>query len=346
MIKTLNLQIKKSLNILLNKITYSPSINPVLFASQVKELAQKLPSNIKESLIKDFKSQGYLLIKGLSDDSNPLQSPKNNRDHLGETTQLSLVQAILVSLFSHMISYEAEGEGYLFQDIVPSQEMTFEQSSLGSGKELEIHTEQAFSRLKPDILSLACLRGAEDAFTYLLPVQFLINRLDDKDIILLQQPLWMIGIDLSFKINGYEFIDGDIRGPWPILYKVGGCGGLEGGVKEEEEVGLEEEGGVKEGLEYSLLFDQNLMTGITPQAQELINKIVNIYYESRLSYSLVSGDILIIDNNKNVHGRSPFVANFNGNDRFLIRCFGTYDLKKSEYARGRGGGLMVSAIYS
>ena len=29
----------------------------------------------------------------------------------------------------------------------------------GSGVELELHTEQAFSKLRPDVLSLACLRG-------------------------------------------------------------------------------------------------------------------------------------------------------------------------------------------
>ena len=58
-----------------------------------------------------------------------------------------------------MVSYEAEGNGRLFQDMVPNKELALSQTSLGSKKELELHTEQAFSEMRPDYLSLACLKG-------------------------------------------------------------------------------------------------------------------------------------------------------------------------------------------
>ena len=127
--------------------------------------------------------------------------------------------------------------------------MSTEQSSVSSSNELEIHTEQAFSKLKPDILSLACLRGDEDALTYILPVNKIIDNLQENDELkMLYEPLWKTGVDLSFKLNGYEFIDGDIRGPLSIL-----------NVKDSETF---------------LIFDQDLMQGITQDSQEMIQKII------------------------------------------------------------------------
>ena len=58
-----------------------------------------------------------------------------------------------------------------------------------------------------------------------------------------------------------------------------------------------------------------------------------------------SFDQLEKDNNRAVHGRSSFSPKYDGNDRFLIRCFSTFDLEKSAYARPNNG-RMISAIYS
>jgi L-asparagine oxygenase len=87
------------------------------------------------------------------------------------------------------------------------------------------------------------------------------------------------------------------------------------------------------------------MTGITDESNVMIHKIVDIYYKHRLSHNLTPGEIVFIDNNRAVHGRSPFVPNYDGLDRFLVRCFGVYNYEYSAYAR-ENGGRVVSAIYS
>lgn len=199
--------------------------------------------------------------------------------------------------------------------------MANQQSSVGSNKELEIHTEQAFSKLKPDFLSLVCVRGDKSALTYILPLETILSHLDESDKKLLQQPLWKIGVDYSFKLNGNEFIDGNERGPIPII-----------------------NGTTEDPL---LVFDQDLMIGITEEAVEIIKKITNIYYEHRIQHCLQPGEILIINNNKAVHGRSGFAPNYNGKDRFLIRCFGMINknYEKTSYARTHNI-VMFSAIYS
>lgn len=311
---------------LVKKITDSPSKNLDDFCNQTKILSKELPIRIQIELmnfVENGNENGFLLISGLDLLDNIIpDTPTDNISKLGEKTILAKIQAIILSFVSDIIAYEAEGYGNIFQDIVPIKKMKMEQTSLSSGAELEIHTEQAFSKLRPDILSLACLRGDPDAITYVLPVESIIDNLSDNDVELLKQPLWKTGVDLSFKLNNHEFIEGDIRGPMPILDQV-----------------------YRSKCRYNLVFDQDLMFGITEESNLLIKKIVDIYYQHRISHNLKPGEIIIIDNRHAVHGRSPFFPKYDGKDRFLVRCFSVFDYNNSLYARGNDS-RTVSSIYS
>jgi L-asparagine oxygenase len=262
-----------------------------------------------------------LLIKNVASKHNQTlpKTPDNNNSKIGETTLLACIQSMFIHLIGEMIAYEAEGYGRLFQDVVPVKKMENEQTSVGSNTELEIHTEQAFSKLRPDILSLACIRGDNQAQTYILPVQYILEDMDEKEREILKQPLWKTGVDLSFKLNNNEFIEGDIRGPLPII---------SGNIDDPK-----------------LTFDQDLMFGTNEESEKLIQKIIETYYKKRIQHNLQTGEIILIDNMRAVHGRSPFYPKYDGNDRFLIRCFGVYNYEYSSYAR-KDGGRMVSAIYS
>ena len=290
-----------------------------MFCDRCKKLARCLPHRIVSKLMhfkKNGSETGFLLIKTIPINDNDLpNTPPGNTYKIGEKTILARIQSMLMHVISDIIAYEAEGYGRIFQDVVPIQSMATVQTSLGSNTELEIHTEQAFSKLRPDILSLACLRGDYSAYTYVLPVQKIIDNMTESEIELLHKPLWETGVDLSFKLNGHEFIEGDTRGPIPILNNG------------------------------NLVFDQDLMSGITEEAEQLIHKIVDIYYKHRIEHNMKPGEIILIDNNHAVHGRSPFFPKFDGKDRFLIRCFSTFDYDKSSYAR-LDSGRVVRAIFS
>ena len=292
-----------------------PFLNPESFCRKARDIALQIPERIVNHFLKIYEN-GYILFRGI-----PIEylgkTPENNTENIGEKTQLAKIQGIFLHILGEMISYEAEGNGHLFQDIVPVKKMESLQTSIGSRHELEIHTEQAFSDLRPDFLSLACIRGDPEAFTYILPVSQIIESETEKSI--LWQPLWKTEVDLSFKFWGQEFIKGDIRGPLAIL----------NGSKKDTH----------------LIFDEDLMTGITGEAHKKISEIVEIYYKHRIAYCLQPGEILILDNRKVVHGRSPFSPKYDGNDRFLIRAFGFTVKKyvKSEYARN---GRMIMAKYS
>jgi L-asparagine oxygenase len=316
------------------QITANPSKNPQLFCEQAKECSKNVPQRIKSILTafsKKGTETGFLLIKNiLFDNIAPglpyptsmtlPKTPDNNYSKIGESTLLAYIQSILLNVIAELISYEAEGHGRLFQDVVPVKKMENEQTSVGSNTELEIHTEQAFSKLRPDILSLACIRGDTLAQTYILPVMKILENMDDAERKMLRLPLWKTGVDLSFKLNGNAFIEGDIRGPFPIISG--------------------------DDIDPKLLFDQDLMFGVNEDADNLIKKIIDIYYKYRNQHNLQTGEIILIDNMRAVHGRSPFYPKYDGNDRFLIRCFAVYDYEYSSYARGDGDSRMVSAIYS
>ena len=340
---------------LANQLTICPSDEPDAFCKLAKTLSKELPDRLKQTL-SGFINVGieteFLLIDGLASIMGPIaDTPSNNSCKVGEKTTLAKIQAICVSYMGEMIAYEAEGYGRLFQDVVPTQCMEKEQTSLGSNAELEIHTEQAFSDLKPDILSLACLRGDPVALTYVLPVKTILENITADEALLLRQPLWKTGVDLSFKlhlfsiktpsslavmsergdadyasskqmrncIDGHEFQKGDVRGPMSIL-----SGNL---------------------ARPTLTFDQDLMRGLTRKSNDMIKKIVDIYYKHRVWHNLKPGQIMFIDNRHAVHGRSPFFPKYDGLDRFLIRCFATLNYMKSNYARPYGSHT-VSAIYS
>jgi L-asparagine oxygenase len=315
------------------QITASPSNDPELFCIQSKECSKYIPERIKKELL-DFAKKGtetgFLLIKNISFDNIapalpfPIsmklpKTPDNNDNKIGESTILARIQSIFINLISEMIAYEAEGYGRLFQDVVPIKKLENQQTSVGSNTELEIHTEQAFSKLRPDILSLACIRGDPLAQTYVLPVNYLLENLDESEKKKLRLPLWKTGVDLSFKLNHNDFIEGEVRGPLSIING--------------------------ELHDPKLIFDQDLMFGTNEESCELIKKIIDIYYNYRIQHNLQKGEIILIDNMRAVHGRSPFYPKYDGDDRFLIRCFAVYDYEFSRYAR-ENGSRIVSAIYS
>ncbi len=330
---------------LAQELTVSPSESPELYCRQARRAARRAPDRLVE-LLTDFATKGTdsgtMLLEGLPADAlwetsggHPLEhssfggeaaraqepplTPPDNRRHLGETTLLARAQAIVNHICGDMLAYEAEGYGRLYQDMVPNQALAQSQTSLGSRVELELHTEQAFSLLRPDVLSLACLRGHPDAHTYVLPAHALVAHMNVFERKLLRQPLWMTGVDGSFRQDGHEFIEGDERGPLAII----------GGAEDDP----------------TIIFDQDLMRGLTDEAHALIGRVVEIYRAERRRVILEPGQILLVDNVRSVHGRSPFTPSFDGRDRFIIRSFAVRDLVRTRYARP-GNARAIAAEYS
>jgi L-asparagine oxygenase len=214
-------------------------------------------------------------------------TPSTNKLHVGSKTELARRQEEIVKKHGKIVKYPEECDSF-FQDIVPIKSHSGVQTSSGSETPLEIHTEQAFSEDRPNFLSLACLRGDPTAVTYVLSLDTLLKHMSPTDIENMKMRLWMCKVDLSFIQGGAKNY---LRGPMSIIQ------------------------GDK------LVFDQDLMVGLTPVASEIIHKIVDVYEKHKTGIVLEPGDVLVIDNRKMVHGRSNFTPRYDGTDRFLIRCF-------------------------
>jgi L-asparagine oxygenase len=214
-------------------------------------------------------------------------TPSTNDLHVGSKTELARHQEQIIKRYGQLVKYVEECDSF-FQDIVPIKSSSTLQTSSGSETPLEIHTEQAFSEDRPNFLCLACLRGDPKAVTFVLTLDKLLQHLTPEEIEYIKLKNWMCKIDLSFVKNGVKNIP---RGPMAILQ------------------------------EDKLVFDQDLMIGLTPKADQIIQRIIDIYEEHKSGIVLESGDVLVIDNRKAVHGRSKFRPRYDGTDRFLIRCF-------------------------
>ena len=284
-----------NLSLQLKDTCYDSNIE--LFLKNAKSLSSELPKSM-QIFLKNFMNENLFddvaIIKNLPYDKE-IETPDDNSHFIGEKTILSRCQTIINEFIGEMVSYEGEAHGRLFQDMVPNKQLMSTQTSLGSKIELELHTEQAFSELRPDFLCLSCLKGDTQAKTYYLHVRDIINNLSNEEVELLKQKLWKIGVDLSFAMNGCS---NDIRGPLSIL------------------------------TEKDLLFDQDLMIGINDKSKTIIDKIIDIYYKFRKFHVLIPGDCLIINNRRLVHGRSSFKPKFDGTDRFVIRSFILNNIEK------------------
>lgn len=289
--------------------------NTSAFLQKATLLGMYLPEDLR-TFIENFKSgkleNDIFIIKNLPVDKD-ITTPEKNTFFIGENTKLSRCQAIINQCIGEMVAYEAEADGHLFQDMMPNKLLKDSQTSLGSNTELELHTEQAFSDVKPDYLSLACLKGDMQAKTYYLHLNHILENISIEEKELLENKLWNIGVDLSFVMNGCSSKE---RGPLSIIQN------------------------------NQLIFDQDLMKGTTSQATELIKKIIDIYYKNREHYILKTGDLLILNNNKLVHGRSDFQAKFDGTDRFIIRSFIINSLDKIKNKTKDTNNRIVKTIHS
>jgi alpha-ketoglutarate-dependent taurine dioxygenase len=69
-----------------------------------------------------------------------------------------------------------------------------------------------------------------------------------------------------------------------------------------------------------LVYDELLMSGVTPRAQAALDALHRAVKLSTKQVVLEAGDLLVVDNERAVHGRTPFVPRYDGTDRWLKRA--------------------------
>jgi len=209
------------------------------------------------------------------------------------------------SKFGHPISYVQEQAGALIQNIIPCHKTEWQQISTSSKVQLALHTEAAFHPYKPDYVMLLCLRGDPTAVTTYANVEDIVSQLSGEIIQYLKNSAFTIGVDQSFKLPGKSY-----RLTTSHLLK-------------EETRG-----------EYSMIYDEDLMKPVNILASMAIDKFGEAVSNCVQEIVLETGDLLIIDNNKTIHGRKPFQPKYDGTDRWVQRMLVRKNLPPEDQLNG------------
>ena len=71
------------------------------------------------------------------------------------------------------------------------------------------------------------------------------------------------------------------------------------------------------------------MVGTDAEATDAVHVVNDAIERIHTSVVLEAGDLLVVDNNVAVHGRTPYSPRFDGTDRWLQRTFVVADLAPS-----------------
>lgn len=263
--------------------------------------ARALPAVVHDELASFAASphrSGALLVQGVSIGAIPTTpatpSSAVEKDGLSEFVLLTAATRL-----GHPVGYSPEHGGDLVQNIVPTANSSYRQVSTSSKVRLEFHTEAAFHPHRPRYLLLLCLRGDDQAATTLSSVFDVMDVLDKETLRTLQQPRFATGVDESYVHQRSE----RLGQATPVI-----SGSFD---------------------RPSICFDGDLMVGLDPGASAALDQLRTAIDEVQLSVFLQAGDLLVVDNQVSVHGRSPFSPRFDGTDRWLQRTFVVSDLAPS-----------------
>lgn len=231
--------------------------------------------------------------------------PKTPDNVIYESAHLDLSTTQLMEIaktYGFPISYAQEQQGKLIQNIIPLRGTEDKQISTSSMVNLDLHTEAAFHPYKPDYVLLFCLRGDPTAVTTYANIDNIISQLDKETIEILKQPMFKTSLDLSFRMNG----EGDKEILLSVLTK--------------HQVNLAEtQARTFPSIYWTMLYDKALMTGINDAARNSLITFQKAVENSTRGITLKTGDLLVIENNRTVHGRRHFSAKYDGTDRWVRR---------------------------
>jgi len=238
----------------------------------------------------------------------------------GTSLSAAASMSVLLASLGDQYGFRPELRGEIVQDILPVRGLETQQISLGSTAELTAHIETAFSRFRSDYVALLCVRQDHEgtAGTTLSSIDAILPFLDDAEKGVLRQPRFRTRVDPSFVIG-----DNLTEEVWvdPICVFSGST------------------------RRPALRVDFSETQAKDAGASKALEALVDVEISARVIVYLRVGDLLIVDNHRALHGRTPFVPRYDGNDRWLLRSFVTKDLRRSEGFRPEDSRIVEPDYY-
>lgn len=267
------------------------------FFRAARAAAARLPDELLDRLraFRDGGNRpGYLLLTGLPFDAaelpdTPATTPApDGRPLLAMEAWLAIVALRL----GEPTGYRELRAGTLFQDIYPSPG-AHHLSAETSETLLEFHTEMAYHRHQPHHVLLACSRAdhSRSARTLVASVRAALPLLAavDRDR-LLGEPV-DCQVDLAFRPE---------HGPEPVTsVRV-----LSGGPDDP-----------------LMAYDRALMGARDPAGIQALVALSGALNQVAEEVRLIPGQLLVVDNHRTTHARTPFRPRWDGRDRWLHRMY-------------------------
>lgn len=252
--------------------------------------------------ILDFKMfgnpQGFLRLQGMEIGDIP-PTPQSRADvrKPDERSEKLLLQA--TALLGDPVGYVQESRGCIVNNLFPQPTQSRAVSSDSFDTELDLHTENAFHAIQPDYLLLLCLRQdpTAQAITYIASVDRILEHLTyEQQAFFLNEP--------------YNFLSD--YGP----------------TEKNQRIDINKHQTVLYGDPDTpfFRFDPQFMVAYSDRAQHSLDALRRIAWDVVEPVRLACGDLLIIDNRRTAHARSPFTARFDGSDRWMQRTFASCNL--------------------
>ncbi|WP_351236223.1 clavaminate synthase Cs1 [Streptomyces sp. NPDC002133] len=269
------------------------------FLEAAKGLSEQLPQEVADALDAfdaEGNKDGYLLLRGLpveADDdlpSTPTSTPAPEDRPLLTMEAMLAVAGRRLGLHT---GYQELRSGTVYHDVYPSPGAHY-LSSETSETLLEFHTEMAYHVLQPNYVMLACSRADHErrAETLVGSVRKALPLLTDDVRARLFERKLPCCVDVAFR--------GRVEDPGAIA-NVKPLYGDEG--------------------DPLLGYDRELLTPAEVEDKEAVAALSKALDDITESVRLTPGDVLIIDNFRTTHARTPFSPRWDGKDRWLHRVY-------------------------
>jgi clavaminate synthase/L-asparagine oxygenase len=271
---------------------------PAFFAA-AKEASTELPEDVVARLI-SFRDNGnvdgYLLLRGLPVETEMPVTPTSTpapiqRPLIAGEAWLALVGRVL-GLPTGYLELRA---GTVYHDVYPSPNAHY-LSSETSETLLDFHTEMAYHQHQPQYVMLACSRADHErkAATLVASVRKAVPLVDEGNREALMAGPMPCFLDVAFRGDDPEQKSGP-KAKVQVLF-----------------------GDPADPL---LGYDRELLAPDTAETTLALAKLSQALDDVTEAVKLTPGDLVIIDNYRTTHARTPFTPRWDGQDRWLHRMY-------------------------
>lgn len=305
------------------------------FSNKASLYAHQLPWRLR-SFLNEFRlmepASGFCVISGYPINLSEIGATPTHWKWRSDRQSSLREQILLVlqgSLLGDIFGWATQQDGYLVHDVLPIKGHENEQLGTGSEQLLWWHTEDAFHPFRADFIGFLCMRNSDNVATTLGSLD--VEKLDPAQVSILYQPRFVIRPDESHleknesdlrKSNRQSSSQDSICASYEKIKKMN---------ISPEKVPILSGSSSAPYMRLDPYFMDPLNND--PEAQQALDALIAIINASLVDLALQPGDICFIDNHKAVHGRNPFKARYDGEDRWIKRICVTRDLRKSRQSR-------------